>query len=349
MRDNILSPRLKRRTVLAGAGLLAAPSLIRPAMADEQIILGTWGGDYQRLQMENIEMPLVRKLGIETVPDIGDELPRAAKIRASRRLPRGQMDVACVQAVQAYALAEEGLLEELTPDKVPNLAHVQAGLSTPTFVPHIWSPQIISYNPERVKEPPTSFGDLLDAKYNGKVGFPDPNFFYVMMAAGLFGSGSASDFDKAKEIALKLNSNGLRLYPSTDAGGPPFKTGELDVGVMWLARIAMWQNAGIPVAAAFPKEGCILYVSGMCVPKNAPNKAAAFKYLNAMLDPSAQLGFAQNMGYLPTVTNAPLTGKVAQQLALPSPAPKLVVPDFAVTSKALPDIADWWKKSIQHT
>jgi len=268
---------------------------------------------------------------------------------ATRRLPRGPLDVACIQAVQAYALGEAGVLEELTVEKIPNLAYVKSGIGTATFAPHIWSPQIISYSPDRVSTPPTSFGDLMDPKYNGKVGFPDGNFFYVMMAAGLFGGGSANDFDAAKTTMEKVNANGLRLYPSTDAGGPPFKTGEIDIGVMWLARISMWQNAGIPVAAAFPKEGCILYVSGMVVPKNAPNKAAAFKYINAMLDPRAQLGFAEHMGYLPTVTNAPLSGKVAEQLALPDPAPKLVMPDFAVTTKIQPDIADWWKKTIDHT
>jgi putative spermidine/putrescine transport system substrate-binding protein len=339
--------RLTRRSAVAG--LLAAPAIIRGARAGETFVLGTWGGDYQRLQMENIELPLVRPLGLESVIDTGDEAPRVAKIMATRRLPRGPLDVACVQAVQAYALGEAGVLEELTPDKVPNLAHVKPGLGTATFAPHIWSPQIVSYAPERVSAPPTGFGDLMDPKYKDKVGFPDGNFFYVMMAAGLYAGGSANDFDKAKEAMTKVNANGLRLYPSTDAGGPPFKTGEIDIGVMWLARISMWQNAGIPVAAAFPKEGCILYVSGMVVPKNAPNKAAAFKYVNAMLDPRAQLGFAEHMGYLPTVDNAPLSGKVAQQLALPDPAPKLVNPDYAVTTKIQPEIADWWKKTIQHT
>jgi putative spermidine/putrescine transport system substrate-binding protein len=335
-----------RRGVLAG--VLAMPAVISAARANETFVLGTWGGDYQRLQLENIELPLVRPLGLESIPDAGDEPARVAKIMATRRLPRGPMDVACVQAVEAYALGGSGLLEALTVENIPNLVHVKEGLGTATFAPHIWSPQIVSYSPERVSTPPTGFGDLMDPRYNGKVGFPDNNFFYVMMAAGLFAGGSANDFDKAKQAMTKVNANGLRLYPSTDAGGPPFKTGEIDIGMMWLARISMWQNAGIPVAAAFPKEGCILYVSGMVVPKNAPNKAAAYKYINAMLDPAAQQGFAKNMGYLPTVTNAPLTGKVAEQLALPDPAPKLVMPDFAVTTKIQPEIADWWKKSIQH-
>jgi putative spermidine/putrescine transport system substrate-binding protein len=340
---------VSRRTVMAGA--LAAPFVIdsRRVQAAQTFVLGTWGGDYQRLMMENIELPLVRKLGIESVADIApDETVRASKILASRRLPKAPMDVACVSAVQGFLLGQAGVLEELTPDKVPNIAKVKNGLATSTFAPHIWSPQIISYNPERVKSPPTTFGELLDAKYKDRFGFPSGNFFYAMMAASLAESGTTTEFAKARETMTKLNSQGMRLYPTTDSAGPPFKTGELDVGVMWLARIAMWQNAGIPVAASFPKEGCILYVSGMVIPKNAPNKEAAFAYLNAMLEPQAQLGFAQNMGYLPTVTNATLTGKVAEQLALPNPAPKMVSPDYEVTAKALPGESDWWKKSIEH-
>ena len=34
---------------------------------------------------------------------------------------------------------------------------------------------------------------------------------------------------------------------------------------------------------------------------------------------------------------------------LPPTAPKLVVPDYAYTTKVQPEIADWWKKTIQHT
>ena len=37
------------------------------------------------------------------------------------------------------------------------------------------------------------------------------------------------------------------------------------------------------------------------------------------------------MGYPPTVDNAPLSGAVGEQLALPEPRPKLVPPDYPVT------------------
>lgn len=354
MRDETLAGRSRfapsRRRTLAGALALAAPALIgREARAEGgKLVVATWGGDYGRLLAENVEQPILARQGIEVIQDVGDEPQRVAKMQAQRRLPRGTMDVVCVQAVAGYQLAEMGLVEELTPRNVPNMANINKALATSTYAPHIYSPQVLIYNPDRVKTPPATFADLLDPRYAGKVGFPDGNFFYAMMGAALSGSGP-NDMEAAKAYMAKLNANGLKLYPTTDAAGPPFKSGELDGGIMWLARVNMWQNAGIPVKQAFPKEGAVLYVSGMVVPKNAPNKEAAFKYIDAMLEPSAQRGFAQYMGYLPTVTNAPLSGKVGEQLALPDPAPKLVVPDYAFTTKVQPEMADWWKKTIQHT
>jgi putative spermidine/putrescine transport system substrate-binding protein len=338
--------RIGRRTLLTFAAALAAGT--RSARAAGQVVVGTWAGDYGNLLKANVQDPLLAPKGFDVIQDVGDEPPRIAKLIAQKRLPHGTVDVACVQAVAGYQLNALDLCEKLDETKVPNLKYVRPDLRTDYFAPHIWSAQVLMYNPDHVSPPPTSFGDLLDPKYKGKVGFPDVNAFYVMMAAALYGSGNASDFNKAKEVAQKLITQDLHLYPATDQAAPSFKTGEADIGVMWLARVAMWQNAGVPVKAAFPKEGCILYISGMVVPKNAPNKEGAFAYLNAMLDPSAQQRFAERMGYLPTVTNAPLTGSLAEQLALPNPPPKLVVPDFAYTSKVMADIQEWWKKANAH-
>jgi putative spermidine/putrescine transport system substrate-binding protein len=85
----------------------------------------------------------------------------------------------------------------------------------------------------------------------------------------------------------------------------------------------------------------------MVVPRNAPNKETAYAYLDALLAPSAQQGFAQKMGYMPTVSDAGLTGSLAERLALPTPAPNLVVPDYAVTTKVQTEMSDWWKKATQ--
>jgi putative spermidine/putrescine transport system substrate-binding protein len=339
---------LSRRGLLGGAALLAAPAIIRPARAAGQCVVGTWGGDYARLLRENIDTPILKPAGVDVIQDIGDEAPRLAKLQASGKLPRGTQDISCFGAINGYRVNAAGLVEDLTETQVPNMKHVSEELRMPGFVPHIYSAQVLVYNPENVKAPPQTFGDLLDAKWKGKIGMVSTVAQWVMIAASLYETGKTTEFDKAKEFMLKLNANGLRLYPETDALAPAFKSGEIDVGVIWLARTFMWQNAGFPVKGNFPKEGAVLYVSGMVVPKNAPDKDAAYKYMNALLEPSAQQGFAAHMGYLPTVDNAPLAGKVGEQLAFPEPKPKLVPADYAVLAKASAELNEWWLKNIQH-
>ena len=51
------------------------------------------------------------------------------------------------------------------------------------------------------------------------------------------------------------------------------------------------------------------------------------------------------MGYLPTVDNCPLTGKVGEQLALPADV-KMLPPDYSVLGKLQSATSEWWKKNI---
>jgi len=340
-----------RRTVLAGSAALAMPAIWTSGARAQSstLVVSTWGGNFGRLLTENVDVPFMKPLGIEVVQDIGGEEARVAKIQAQRMLPQGNIDIACVTGGVAQRLADLGALEPLNAATVPNLAHALPNLLTPTAAPQFYSPQVLIYSSERVKEPPTSFADLLEPAYKNKVGLTDGNFPFNMMAAALYASGNITDVAGAKEAMIRLNKNGLKLYPSVDATAPPFKSGEIDAGIMFLARVISWQDSGIPVKAAFPKEGAALYVSSLVVPKNAPNKQAALKYINAMLEPSAQQGFAAKLGYIPATDNAGLSGTLAQQLALPVPAPKLVVPDYAAMAAGSADLADWWKKTIQRS
>ena len=350
MSDLFLRSAVSRRTILGAGAMLAAPALLaRRAAAAETCVVGTWGGDYARLLRENIDDPILKPAGVNVVQDVGDEAPRYAKLTAQKALPHGSQDISCFGAINGYSANAASLVEVLDEKKVPNMKYIVPELRMPGFVPHIYSAQVILYNPTTVSAPPQSLGDLLDPKWKGKIGLQNASWQWLIAAASLYTTGTTTNFDKAKEFLLKLSANNVRLYPQTDDFATGFKSGEIDVGVIWLARNVMWQNAGVPVKATFLKEGSILYVSGMVMPKNAPNKAAAYKYMNALLAPAAQQGFADHMGYLPTVTNAPLSGKVGEQLAFPSPRPKLVPADYGALSNASAELNDWWLKNIQHS
>lgn len=350
MPETILRSTLSRRMVLGAGVALAAPAVLtRRALAAETCVVGTWGGDYARLLRENIDDPILKPEGVNVVQDVGDETPRYTKMAAQRALPHSSDDIACFGSINGYRANAAGLVLDLTEKQVPNMKYILPELRMPGFIPHIFSAQVILYNPKTVTAPPQSLGDLLDPKWKGKIGLQNASMQWLMAAASLYTTGTTNDFEKAKAFMLKLNANSPRLYPETDDFATGFKSGEIEVGVIWLARNVMWENAGVPVKAIYPKEGAILYVSGMVVPKNAPNKDAAYKYMNALLEPSAQQGFAAHMGYLPTVTNAPLSGKVGEQLAFPTPRPKLVPADYKALSAASTELNDWWLKNIQHS
>jgi len=338
----------RRRLLTLAAGASAAPifapAILRAQTASGQVVMSTWGGDYGKLLNQNIEEPLLKPKGIDVVQDAGTEPTRVAKSIAQRRLPRGSVDVISVQAPAAYDLEDAGMLEPLDEGKVPNLKYVQPTFATPYSIPHIYSPQVIAYSPERVKTPPKSFDEM--EAYGSKVGILDNSYIWVAMAAALKQQGDPGKIAEVKGTMEKLIKAGAKAYTSTEAFAPAIKSGEIDVGLVWHARVLFWTKGGVEMASAFPTEGCLTYVSSMCVLKNAPNKAAAFAYINAALDPQAQRGFAATMGYHPTITNAALEGDVAKRLALPE-GTKLLPAPYPQLSAVRDEMNDWWRRTLE--
>ena len=97
--------------------------------------------------------------------------------------------------------------------------------------------------------------DLLDPKWKGKIGMVATAGSWIMQAASLHESGTTTDFDKAKALMLKLSANGLRLYPETDTLAPAFKSGEIEVGMIWLARTLHVAQRRLPGGGQFPEGG----------------------------------------------------------------------------------------------
>ena len=263
------------------------------------MVLGTWGGDYSKLLTQNVETPLLKPKGIEVVHDIAGDSQRRAKLIAEQRLPRGTTDLQALSAAGSREMFNAGVLETIDYTKIPNAPNLLAPMKTPYSVGHIYSGQVILYNPAMISPAPTSYNDLWDPKHAGKVGVIDIQYVGTLEAAALIAGGSMENLEPAKAKLMELRKLGLKMYPTNEAMAQALKTGEVGLCIMWKARGVMWQNAGVPVQTVAPKEGVILYVSDFVIPKNAPNKAAAYAYLDAMLAPSAQIGVRRDHGLQP--------------------------------------------------
>ena len=338
----------RRSFGLLAGGALVSSVLPAFAQARGRVVVGTWGGDYQTLQQTYIVDDALSGSGLQVVFDPANDTVRRAKILAERRLPRGSMDIACLTRPGSYEMNVNNALEELDETKVPNLAKVHPFLRTTYSIPHMYTGRVILYHPDQVKPAPTSYEDLWDEKYAGRIGVIDIQYQSTIESAAMINGGGPSNLVPGEEKLLQLKKQGVRIYPTNEAMAQALKTGEVVMCIMWNARGQMWKRAGINVEVAIPKEGLALYLSDMCVPKNAPNKPAAYAYLNAMLEEGPQRAFAQNMCYAPSNSQVVLDPALAKLVDFtPEERAKLIMPDLPYLAKNDAQLQSWWEREFK--
>jgi putative spermidine/putrescine transport system substrate-binding protein len=340
---------ITRRNALAGAAALTMAGRSLPARSEaSSIVVGTWGGDYGALLQQNIDVPLVKPLGIEVSQDIGNNDPRRTKLISEKASRRGSMDVACINDIDSFVLSQMGILDQVEEKAVPRLGQVLPVFRKPNTIPHIYSALVVLYNPTKVTTPPKSYADLLDPKYKGRVGFSDILYSYNMAGINLGAGGTPGDFSKGRAALMDLKKLDPKVYPSNEALAAALKTEEVWLSTMWLARGFMWKQSGIPIAWSVPENGAIPILFEAGVPKNSRSKEGAFKYLNAMLDPQAQVAFAAKMGYVPTVKDAKLPEDLAKQISLTEAQQARLHPlDYAFMQSQQAANLDFWSKEFK--
>ena len=134
--------------------------------------------------------------------------------------------------------------------------------------------QYLAYNTDLMKEPPTSWNDLIDPKWKGKISIPDPkvgggHYYFVFTIYKLFG----------KEWFEKARANEVLLTQSHGVTENQVMSGERNFGV---SISVLTRNNGpypggkqAPIKEALPKEGGGLLAGGMGITKGGPNPEGA--------------------------------------------------------------------------
>jgi len=338
----------KRRQLLQLAAIGASTLYLSPVAAQQQrVVVGTWGGDYAKLLTKNIDDPYLKPKGIEVVQDQAADGPRRAKMVAEKRLPRGSVDVQAFSAANMFEMNGVDLLEPLDYSKIPNSKLLISSMKYTYGIGQIYSGKVVVYNPKMIKPAPSSFKDAFDPKWGNKSGIIDIQYIFVIMAASLAATNGASmiDFEKAKEVLLASKKAGVRIYPTNEAFAQALKTEEISIGIMWKARAVQWQNAGISVESVAATEGIPLYISGFAISKNAPNKDAAYAYINATLEKNAQEAFAVDMGYNAAITTAVVAPDLQKRIGFTAEEQRRLKDlNYEYIAKNDAAMKEWWDK-----
>jgi spermidine/putrescine transport system substrate-binding protein len=182
--------------------------------------------------------------------------------------------------------------------QLPNFAkYAGPAIKDPTYDPGnkftaAWQSGItgIGWNPKYVKEPITSFQDLLNPKYKGKVGmFADnadlPNF--ALLGTGVNPEDSTPDDWKKAGDVLKNQRPLVRKYYEQDYIGPLSK-GDIWISMAWSGDIfqANLSDPNLDLQFVVPDEGGLIWTDNMCIPLHAKHPVDALRLIDFYYDPA---------------------------------------------------------------
>lgn len=161
-----------------------------------------------------------------------------------------------------------------------------------------WGLNLLVYNPKLVPKP-ASYKDLLKPEYSGKLTFMDDTLATWPMIARVAGFGkkfpnlTPEELSQAFEALLPYREQ-CRVFVSS--GGDAvnlFANGEIGIVFSgWSSFPVDTAAQGVETVTTIPEEGASMWSDAFFIPKTATNRAAAHKYINAILSAEAQAAHA---------------------------------------------------------
>lgn len=206
-------------------------------------------------------------------------------------------------------------------------------------------PMVIMYNKKLVGESdvPKGWGDLIDAKFKGKIAYADPaksGSSYTILCTMLTAFGK--DDGKGWEFIQKFvaNLDGKILGSSGDVY-KKVSDGEYSVGLTLEKEAIKYVQAGADVGIIYPSEGTSAVPDGIALVKGCKNKENAETFMNFVLSKECQTMMATDFAR----RGVRLDTQVPKDLPEMKDV-KLVNYDFDWASSQKTQVMEKWKEVI---
>lgn len=203
-------------------------------------------------------------------------------------------------------MIEEGLLEKLNKDNIPNLANIDERFLDLEFdpnneysVPYMWGTVGIVYNKNMVDDVVDSWDILWNEKYEGQILMLDSQRDSIGVALKKLGysmnTRNLEELEEAKEELIKQKP--LVYAYVGDEVKDLMVAEEAALAVVWSGEAIAIGRENDNVEFAIPKEGTNLWFDCMVIPKNAKNKELAEEFINFMNRPEIAAKNTEYVGY----------------------------------------------------
>lgn len=205
-------------------------------------------------------------------------------------------------------LINEGMLEKLDFDKIPNFSDVDEQFINPAYdptneysVPYMWGTVGIIYNTSMVKDPITSWSALFDKKYAGQVLMINNSRDAIGVALKDLGysynTTDKNQITQAVDLLIQQKKDGIVQAYVMDEIFDKLEGGEAAIGVYYAGDYLTMAANNPDLAFVVPSEGSNIFTDAMCIPKGAANKDNAEKFINFMCSTEIGQANCEAIGY----------------------------------------------------
>lgn len=338
----MLAKTLRGSALSALIAVSCGLSPVAPAVAQELTIV-SFGGSYQDAQSKALFQPAAKALGVtikeETYTGIAD-------LRLKVKAGAVSWDIVASGSGSAARAGAEGILEKLD-YKTIDISHFVPGAYQDYCVGGDVFSTVLAWNTKTYGDKgPQSWADFWDVKK-----FPGKRAYRSSVAGALepalMADGVPADkvyetlsqpggIERAIKKIAELKPNIAVWWSSGAQHAQLMKDGEVDMITGWNGRFDVIAKDGAKVAYTFNQA--LLDYDCYAVPKGAPHKDLAMKFLAEISKPQYQAEFTKYISYGPTNTTAYEIGAIEPGYAKRLPS----YPDNA--AKQLPIDLDWYIK-----
>lgn len=313
------------RAMTAGvwaAGLVAGMGVSSNALAQQKTLyVGMNGGDMERTFTQHVFSAFEKANDVKVVVVPGTSSDILAKAQAYKDNP--QMHVMFLDDGVMLRAASMGLCEKLKDDPVLAQLDPNARLAGDKAAGITMGMTGLAYNTKLFAEqgwqPPTSWMDLADPKYKGKVVFQSA----ASSSFGLHGflmfnriqGGDESNVEPGfKNFKSTIGKNVLEYISSSAKVAEMVQTNEAAIFPLNITGVARLKRRDIGVEYAPPKEGAALLMVAQCVLANNSEPELAQKLALYLLSAEAQSLALENGGEIPSNTTVQPSDKTKAEL-----------------------------------
>lgn len=318
------------KTILGFAAAAAFMSMVVPASA-AGLVFSSWGGTTQDAQKAAWANEFTDKTGISVLQDGPTDY---GKLKAMVEAGQVTWDVVDVEGDYAAQAGKNGQLEKL------DFSVIDKSKLDPRFVSDysvgsFYYSFVIGCNADAAGTCPKTWADLFDTKK-----FPGKRTFYKWSAPGVIEAALLADgvpADKLYPLDLERAFKKLDTIKSDIvwwSGGAQSQqllaSGEAPFGSIWNGRMTALAASGIKTETSWEQN--ITAADALVVPKGAPNRDEAMKFIALATSAAPQAALAKATGYAPINVDSS---------KLMDPAVAKTLPDQQTASQVNADMNYW--------